>query len=87
MSNLNLGINFVNADEGGLRFRIMTNEGEIRRRADTVEDVAYWVTEYGLANTCYFSSDMDFATEEMFETDDGAVKMFDRGVALASEVA
>jgi len=81
------GINFVNADEGGLRFRIQTNEGEIRRRADTIEDVAHWVTEYGVAAPCYFSSTMDFAAEEGFADDDGAVKLFDRGVALASEVA
>lgn len=85
MTKLDLGINFVNADEGGLRFRIMTNEGEIARRADDIEDVAHWVTEYGIAGTCYFSSSMDFATEEFFETDDGAVKMFDAGITLARE--
>ena len=77
------GINFVNADEGGLRFRIATEEGEIRRRADTIEDVAYWVETYGIASTCYFSSSMDFASEEGFYNDDDAVKMFDAGVALA----
>ena len=80
-----LGINFVNADEGGLRFRIQTNEGEIRRRADTIEDVAQWVAEYGVAMPCWFSSDMDFAMEEGFETNDGAVKMFDAGIELAQE--
>ena len=82
----NLGINFVNADEGGLRFRIETNEGEIRRRADTIEDVAHWVTEYGVAELCFFSSDMDFAEEEGFETNDGARKMFESGIELAMEV-
>lgn len=82
----NLGINFVNADEGGLRFRIETNEGEIRRRADTIEDVAHWVAEYGVAEPCFFSSDMDFAEEEGFETNDGAVKMFESGIELAMEV-
>lgn len=79
----NLGINFVNADEGGLRFCIETTEGEIRRRADTIEDVTHWVTEYGIASNCSFSSDMDFATEEMFETNDGAIKMFNAGVEEA----
>jgi len=81
----NLGINFVNADEGGLRFRIETTEGEIRRRADTIEDVAYWVETYGIARNCYFSSSMDFASEEGFYNDDDAVKMFDAGIALARE--
>ena len=81
----NLGINFVNADEGGLRFCIETTEGEIRRRADTIEDVAYWVETYGIARNCYFSSSMDFASEEGFYNDDDAVKMFDAGIALARE--
>lgn len=81
------GINFVNADEGGLRFRIETVDGEIRRRADTVEDVAHWVETYGLSRNCYFSSDMDFASEEGFDNDEDAVKMFDAGVELASECA
>lgn len=73
----NLGINFVNADNAGLIFRIETQEGEIERRADTIEDGVYWVQRYGWTNI-YFSSDMDFATEEGFETDDGAKKMFDQ---------
>ena len=77
------GINFIGAQDAGLILTIQTNEGEIRRRADTIEDVAHWVTEYGVAAPCYFSSTMDFAAEEGFADDDGAVKMFDRGVELA----
>ena len=82
---LDLGINFVNADEGGLRFCIMTTEGEIRRRADDIEDGVHWVETYGVANTLYFSSSMDFATEEFFETDDGAKQMWQTIMNTAAE--
>jgi hypothetical protein len=75
-------INYVSADEGGLIFTIEANEGEIKRRADTVEDGVYWVDQYGIDNNeLYFSSSMDFATEEMFETDMGAKIMFEEIVA------
>ena len=86
MTNQDLGINFINADEGGLRFRINTNEGEIRRRADTIEDGVHWVSEYGFADTCYLSSDMDFATEECFDTDDGARVFLDQIIDSASKM-
>ena len=75
-------INYVSADEGGLIFTIEANEGEIMRRADTVEDGVHWVDHYGIDNNeLYFSSSMDFATEEMFETDMGAKIMFEEIVA------
>ena len=73
MSN---GINFVNACSAGLSFRIQTSEGEIGRRADTVEDGVYFIQKYGISPSCYFSSDMDFATEEGFESDDRAKKFW-----------
>lgn len=72
----NFGINFVNACTGGLSFTInCPKEGEIQRRADDVADGVYWVERYGMASDCYLSSDMDFASEEGFKTDDGARKM------------
>ena len=40
MSN---GINFVNACSAGLSFRIKPSEGEIGRRADTVEEGVYFI--------------------------------------------
>lgn len=71
------GINYVNANEGGLIFQIRFQGEDFARRADTVEDGVYFAQEYGIADSLYFSSDMDFASEEGFETDDGAKKMFD----------
>jgi hypothetical protein len=63
----------------------MTTEGEIRRRADDIEDGVHWVETYGVANTLYFSSSMDFATEEFFETDDGAKQMWQTILNTAAE--
>ena len=68
----NFGINYLNACSGGLRFRISTSEGEINRRADTLEDGVYFVKKYGVAPVVMGSSDMDFASEEGFATNHGA---------------
>ena len=81
------GINFVNACNAGLSFRIQTAEGEIERRARDSQDVADWIKEFGLAESCYFSSTMDFAAEEGFPDDDAAARIFDRGVTLACAAA
>lgn len=81
------GINFVSAQDAGLTLTIETAEGEIQRRARDAQDVADWIKEFGLASRCFFSSTMDFASEEGFADDENAVKLFDRGVALAREVA
>ena len=69
MSN---GINYISANEGGLCIAINDNGTEINRRIDTVEDGVYWIEQYGIADDVHFSSSMDFATEEFFETDNGA---------------
>lgn len=75
----NVGINFVNACSGGLRFRIGTEEGEqIVRRADTIQDGVYWIQMYGVdPSGIACSSDMDFADENGFEHYDGARIMMD----------
>lgn len=73
----NEGINYVNACSGGLRFNIQKDGEEFGRRADSIEDGVYFVENYGLADALFFASDMDFATEEGFETDNGAKKFFD----------
>ena len=73
---MNLGIHFVSASEGGLELIIDTKDGEIVRRADSIADGVYWVERYGFASSIYFTSSMDFATEEGFASDDGAKKMW-----------
>lgn len=78
-----LGIKFINADEGGLLFTINTHEGQIKRRADSVEDVAHWINFYGVSTSAYFSSDMDFASDEGFLNDGDAKKMWYAGEEAA----
>lgn len=85
MKSINEGINYVNANEGGLIFQIQFQGEQFARRCDTVEDGVKWVMDYGIADACYFSSDMDFATEHYFETDDGAKRMFKEIIEFASE--
>ena len=78
-----LGIKFVNADEGGLLLTINTLEGPIKRRADSVEDVTSWIHTYGVSSSAFFSSDMDFASEEGFLNDGDAKKMWYAGEEAA----
>lgn len=77
------GIKFVNADDAGLLLTIVTTEGEIVRRCDTVEDVTDMIKRYGVASAAFFSSDMDFATEENFLEDGDAKKMWYAGEEAA----
>ena len=79
-----LGIEFVSASEGGLEFIINTLAGEIVRRADSIEDGVYWVERYGFCDRHFFTSSMDFATEEGFLTDGCAKVMFDQIMAVAT---
>lgn len=80
----NLGIKFVSACSGGLSFTINTLAGEIARRADDIEDGVYWVERYGFADQHFFTSSMDFASEEGFLTDGCAKVMFDQIMAVAT---
>ena len=83
----NLGIRYVNACSAGLVFTIETTDGEIQRRADDIADGVYWIERYGFSNDgLYFSSDMDFASENGFTNDDDAKKMFDRIVEDFEEI-
>ena len=69
------GIFFVMSDEGGLRFCIMSDDGEIKRRADEIEDGAHWIEEYGICKSIYLTNNM--------YTDDGALKMWEACIASA----
>lgn len=70
------GIKYVAADNAGLIFTIETENGDIDRRADTVEDGIYFVDTYGIATNLYFSSSMDFASEYGFTNDRDAKEFF-----------
>jgi len=80
----NRGIKFVSASEGGLEFIIETAAKPIVRRADSIEDGVYMVERYGFCDSHYFTSSMDFASEEGFLTDGCAKVMFDQIMAVAT---
>lgn len=84
MTVIKNGINYVAADEGGLVFTIMTDEGEIKRRADDINDGVYWVNEYGIASNLLYCTSMFFGLDHFFEGDLGPEKMFEQ---IANEAA
>ena len=70
----------VFANNGGLD--IMLNGTEIATNVQTDKTLAYYIEKYLLLDAViYFSSTMDFAEEEGFETNDGAKILFEEGVA------
>ena len=82
----NLGINYLSANEAGLIMHIETRNGEIIRRADTLEDGINLVDKYGLADTVMGSSSMDFGTEEGFDADNGPHIMFNTIMSQCHDV-
>ena len=71
-------IDFVSADNGGLAL----SAGNVTVSANTAEAVAEAMKNHGLAETVMGSSSMDFASENGFETDDGAMLLFKRALEL-----
>ena len=65
-------IDIISAKKGGLE---MTAGTEVLW-SDTVEGVAAAIYEYGVGTTVMGSSTMDFASEEGFATDMGAMKLW-----------
>jgi hypothetical protein len=65
-------IDFISAKKGGLE---MTAGTEVLW-SDTVEGVALAIYKFGIATTVMGSSTMDFASEEGFANDMGAMKLW-----------
>jgi len=72
-------IDFISADKGGIK---MYDDGVFSAWANTAEDVAYCLTACGVAEEMFGSSSMDFASEEGFDTDDGAMLLMKRAFEL-----
>ena len=68
-------IYYVSALNGGIE---MTTENGTTLWSDTVEGVARAMQEHGIASPLMGSSTMDFASEEGFDSDDGANLMLKR---------
>ena len=71
-------IDYISADNGGLAL----SAGNVTVRANTAEAIAEAMIDHGLAETVMGSSSMDFASENGFETDDGALNMWNEAIGI-----
>ena len=71
-------IDYIGADNGGLALYA----GNVTIRATTAEAIAEAMKNHGLADRVMGSSSMDFASEEGFETDDGALNMWNEAIGI-----
>ena len=74
-------ISYISAHNGGIQMFSDTSVG-IVGFGKTPESVAYVLNTKGIADTCYQSSSMDYASEEGFDTDDGAAFLFKKALEL-----
>jgi len=72
-------IDFFSAHNGGVR---MYSKRSLKGWGKTAEGIAYTLSTCGIAETTYGSSTMDFASEEGFDTDDGAMLLLKRAFEL-----
>ena len=72
-------INYLDAHLGGIR---MFSDTGLKGWAKTASGIAYTLAAVGIAETCYGSSTMDFASEEGFENDGDAMKLWDEAIAI-----
>ena len=73
-------INYLDAHNGGIR--MYAGVGNLKGWSKTAKGVAYTLKTCGIAETMMGSSSMDFASEEGFETDDGAMLLLKRALEL-----
>ena len=72
-------IDFIDAHNGGIKMFAGDN---LKGWAKTATGIAYTLKTCGIAESVYGSSSMDFASEEGFETDDGAMLLLKRALEL-----
>ena len=80
-------INYVDAQDGGIKMFYGEGRGSKGQFKDfvfgtTPEQLAKHIKEIGLADTVFGGSSMDFASEEGFDTDDGAQLLLKRAFEL-----
>ena len=78
-----MAINFISAENGGLAmYEAGASDGSYEW-ANTVDGVADIILEKDIATEVMGSSSMDFASEEGFDTDDGAMHLWKRTLERA----
>ena len=69
-------INFVGANNGGLEFVLENDSYDNKIVGKDLDECALIISKHGLADVVKGSSSMDFASEDGFDTDDGAMIMY-----------
>ena len=76
-----MAINFIGASNGGLY--LYEDGSSDPAWANTVDGVADILLDKGIAPEVNGSSSMDFASEDGFDTDDGAMHLYKRALERA----
>ena len=71
---------FINAHEGGIQ--VFKGAGNLVGFAKTPKMLAYILDTHKIFGEVMFQSSMDFATEEGFDTNMGAVNLFNAAVEM-----
>ena len=77
--NVMTKIDFITAAGGGIRMYAGNN---LKGWGGTAKGIAYTLRTVGLADCVMASSSMDFASEDGFETNDGAMLLYKRALEL-----
>ena len=72
-------VDFISAHNGGIQ--MFSSDGLVGW-GNTPESVAYVLNTKGMAESIMGSSSMDFASEEGFDSDDGASFLFKKALEL-----
>ena len=72
-------IDFIDASGGGIKMYAGNN---LKGWSGTAKGIAYTLRTVGLADCVMASSSMDFASEDGFENDGDAMKLWDEAIAI-----
>ena len=79
-----MAIDFISAENGGLRlYDTDSARPEKGFWSDNVDFLAAVLLSAGVEESVFGSSTMDFASEEGFDTDDGAMHLYKRALERA----
>ena len=73
-------IDYISAENGGIK--MYAGVGNVKGWAKTASGIAYTLAAVGISENCYGSSSMDFASEEGFENDGDAMKLWDEAIGI-----
>lgn len=73
-------IDYITAHNGGIQ--MYAGVGNLKGWSKTAKGIAYTLKTCGINETVMGSSSMDFASEEGFETDDGAMLLWNEAIEI-----